>query len=119
MRDGQRPRRWLVRALAMAGLALLISTASVAAGLSVFGGHAAANDEFLHVSPQGSDSASCTAESPCKSLDRAYHRAAPGQTVRMDGGTYDPQAITADSAKVAAAEDVTITSTPGQLAILN
>jgi chitodextrinase len=42
----------------------------------------------LYLSPSGSDSNSCTQSAPCRTIDRAYDLAQPGQTVAMAAGTY-------------------------------
>ena len=39
----------------------------------------------------GSDAGTCTAAAPCRSLDRAYHVAAPGEVVEVAGGAYAAQ----------------------------
>ena len=50
----------------------------------------------------GSDSGSCTAQSPCGSFNRAYKVAAPGEIVDVAGGTYPTQRVEYDSAKTSA-----------------
>ena len=40
------------------------------------------------VSPSGSDTASCGASDPCRSFNRAYEAALPGQVVDVAGGVY-------------------------------
>jgi hypothetical protein len=60
----------------------------------------------LYVAPAGSDSARCTQPSPCRSFDRAYHRARPGQTVFVQGGRYSEQDISFDPAKKSSADVV-------------
>jgi hypothetical protein len=47
----------------------------------------------VFVSPSGSDSAPCTASSPCLSFDHAYHLAHPGQVVQVAAGTYASQTL--------------------------
>jgi hypothetical protein len=54
------------------------------------------------VSPTGSDSASCGADDPCSSFDRAYQQAQPGQVVEVAGGSYPTQTIEYDSSKTSA-----------------
>ena len=46
-----------------------------------------------YVSPSGSDAGSCTQAAPCRSLDRAYRVAQPGDVVEMAAGTYPDQDI--------------------------
>ena len=50
----------------------------------------------------GSDSGSCTAQSPCGSFDRAYEVADPGEIVDVAAGTYPTQRIEYDSGKTSA-----------------
>jgi hypothetical protein len=57
------------------------------------------------VKADGSDGGSCTASSPCRSFNRAYEVAAPGEVVDVAGGTYPTQQIEYDSDKTSA-EDV-------------
>ena len=45
------------------------------------------------VSPTGSDGGACTAAAPCRSFDRAYRQAAPGEVVEVAGGAYGRQSI--------------------------
>ncbi len=51
------------------------------------------------VSPGGSDSATCGASDPCRSFDRAYRVAQPGEVVDVAGGTYPTQRIEHDPSK--------------------
>lgn len=45
------------------------------------------------VSPGGSDGGSCTRAAPCRSWDRAYQVARPGEIVQVAGGQYPEQDI--------------------------
>ncbi len=56
----------------------------------------------LRLSPSGSDSNSCSAAKPCKTLNRAYKLATPGQTVELAAGTYADTTLSPDSAKTSA-----------------
>jgi hypothetical protein len=47
----------------------------------------------LYVSPRGSDKSLCTRSTPCRSFDRAYRLARPGQTVILRRGTYRSQVV--------------------------
>jgi hypothetical protein len=47
------------------------------------------------VSPSGSDGNPCTPSAPCRSFDRAYEAASPGDVVEVAGGSYDAQNIDA------------------------
>ena len=58
----------------------------------------------LYLSPSGADTNSCTAAKPCKSLNRAYRLATPGQTVELAAGTYSDTSLPADSSKTSAAD---------------
>jgi hypothetical protein len=62
-----------------------------------------AADLFLAVA--GSDSAACSASAPCKTLNRAYQVAAPGDVVQLAAGSYGDQTIERD-AGLTSAEDV-------------
>src|SRR4029077_5146644 len=59
----------------------------------------------LFLSASGSDSAACSAAAPCKSLNRAYQGAPPGDLVELAGGSYGNQAIQHD-AGLTSSEDV-------------
>jgi hypothetical protein len=72
----------------------------------------------LRLSPTGSDSNDCSAAKPCKSLNRAYRVATPGQTVEMAAGTYTDTTLSTDSAKTAAA-DVVFQPLPGATVTLS
>ena len=49
----------------------------------------------LYVSGGGSDSNACTQAAPCRSLDRAYEAASPGDVVQVAGGSYPDQTVNA------------------------
>ncbi len=53
----------------------------------------------LHLSPSGSDGNDCSAAKPCKSLNRAYKLAKPGQIVEMASGAYGDTTLSLDSGK--------------------
>ena len=84
----------------LALLATVIATALPSAGL----GNRTATT--LYLSPTGNDASRCTQAAPCATFDRAYHAAAPGDVVSVQGGLY-PQTddgarttrITTDSTK--------------------
>jgi hypothetical protein len=59
-----------------------------------------------YLSPTGSDTNDCSAAKPCKSLNRGYRVAAPGQTVEMAAGTYADTALGSDSSKTSSADVV-------------
>jgi len=74
------------------------------------GGRATARARFtvehLFVAATGSDAAGCAAARPCLTLDRAYHKAVPGQVVELVGGRYGEQTISADPSKSSASDVV-------------
>ncbi len=47
----------------------------------------------LVVSPRGSDAGSCTGQTPCATLNRAYAKARPGQAVNVLAGDYSDQRV--------------------------
>jgi len=57
------------------------------------------------VATNGSDSGDCLAGSPCRTFNRAYEVAQPGEVVDVAGGTYPEQRIEYDSSKTSP-EDV-------------
>lgn len=59
----------------------------------------------LFLSASGSDSAACSATAPCKSLNRAYQVASPGDIVQLAAGSYGDQTIQRD-AGLTSSEDV-------------
>ena len=60
----------------------------------------------FYLSPSGADSNACTQAKPCKTLNRGYRVAAPGQTVELAAGTYADTALSPDSSKTSAADVV-------------
>jgi len=58
---------------------------------------ASSGDVFL--SPSGSDSNPCTQTAPCRTFDRAYRVASPGDVVQLAGGSYGSQSIEIDGSK--------------------
>ena len=65
------------------------------------------------LSPSGSDSNPCTQAAPCRSFDRGYQVAAPGQGVEAAAGSYGDQDIRYDPAKEGASQNVMIEAAPG------
>jgi len=53
----------------------------------------------VFVSTTGSDSNPCTASAPCRSFDRAYRVAQPGDTIEVAEGNYGSQTIRADAGR--------------------
>src|SRR5919109_4094429 len=95
------------------GLRARLLSSVLAAGCGLFlTAPASALAADLFVAPSGSDAGSCTASAPCRSFDRAYRVAAPGQTVEVAGGSYGGQSLGADASKTSTA-DVTFASASG------
>src|SRR4051794_19431792 len=82
---------------------------------SLLTGSAAAAD--LYLSPNGNDANSCAQSAPCKSFDRAYKAAQPGQVVEAAAGTYGGQSIGADASKTSA-NDVVFQPAAGAAVII-
>ncbi len=59
----------------------------------------------LFLAAGGSDSASCSAAAPCKSLNRAYQVASPGDIVQLAAGSYGDQTLQRDTG-LTSSEDV-------------
>jgi chitodextrinase len=66
----------------------------------------------VYLSPSGSDANSCTQASPCRSFQRGYERANPGQTVFLAAGDYGSQDMRRSAAKTSS-DDVVIEPAPG------
>jgi len=81
----------IVAVLALPGAGAARPEAGAGASPSVF------------VAPTGSDSGPCTQAAPCRSFDRAYHVASPGDVVSIAPGSYPAQTITDDPSKDAPA----------------
>src|SRR5205823_1579149 len=58
----------------------------------------------VFLSPSGSDSNSCTQASPCRSFDRGYHVAQPGQIVQLAAGSYGSQDLFYDASKTSTSD---------------
>jgi hypothetical protein len=83
-----------------------ILAAAVAAFATFAAGPPPQPPPTVFVSPTGSDAGRCTRAQPCRSFNRAYRVAQPGETIELAGGTYPTQTIGVDPSKVAAASDV-------------
>jgi hypothetical protein len=70
----------------------------------------------VFVTPKGSDANPCTRKRPCRSFDRAYHVASPGDTVNVAGGYYPSQTLSRKAH--AAPPHVYIRETPGARVIV-
>lgn len=86
--------------------AVFATALTIGAGGADPGGLAATSPAPLRVSPNGSDSAPCTASSPCASFARAYRVATPGRIIEVSAGTYPPQRISFDARKTGSARVV-------------
>lgn len=106
--------------LASAGALVLIATliavlAAVAPGTSsqpAATASVSAAGATRFVSPAGSDAGSCRRRTPCRSLDRAYRVAAPGERVSIAAGTYPSQRIGYHPAKQSARSPVVLEPAP-------
>ena len=66
----------------------------------------------LYVSRSGSDTAACTRPAPCKTLNRAYNVARPGEIVQVAGGRYPGDTIR-DQSRGRTGPNVVIQPAPG------
>src|SRR5207247_8599730 len=64
------------------------------------------------VATSGSDTNACTQSAPCKTFERAYTVAQPGQAVEVAAGTYGDQNLLFDSSKTSSS-DVVFRPAPG------
>src|SRR5262249_49097153 len=53
----------------------------------------------VYLSPSGVDSANCTKSHPCRSFQRGYEAAQPGEVVLLAGGNYGDQEMHTDATK--------------------
>jgi hypothetical protein len=53
----------------------------------------------VFVSPSGDDTAHCSSAAPCRSFDRAYRAASPGDVVELAAGRYPVQVLYRDPTK--------------------
>ncbi len=51
----------------------------------------------LYISPTGNDSNPCTSAKPCLTMGHAYEKAAPGEAVQMEAGSYAGQTLNGSS----------------------
>jgi hypothetical protein len=103
--------RWLGRKKIALGLALglatslLVAAVPTSAGPGVASGADARNDRLfsesaqkrraLRISTTGNDANPCTRRAPCRTFDRAYRIAGPGQAIEVAGGSYPSQTVSA------------------------
>ena len=67
----------------------------------------------LHLSPRGSDSGACTRQAPCRTFDRAYRVARPGQIVELAGGVYQAGQVIRPDARKTSSKDVVFRASRG------
>jgi hypothetical protein len=72
----------------------------------------------LYVNPAGADGGRCARAQPCRSFDRAYRVARPGQVVFVAGGTYPDQTIERDASK-RSGRDVIFRPSPGARVVID
>jgi hypothetical protein len=70
----------------------------------------------LFVAPGGSNASPCTQAAPCRSFNRAYQLAAPGDVVEVAGGRYRSQILGPKTGS--AAPDVRIVASAGQRVVV-
>jgi hypothetical protein len=58
----------------------------------------------VYLSPAGNDAGPCTSARPCRTFDRGYRAAKPGQVVEVAAGRYPKQSIQLDPAKTSPAD---------------
>jgi hypothetical protein len=90
-------RRGLIALLVVCGIAVPVAYAVMPHSLPKT---CSSTNCVLHVAPGGSDAAPCSALKPCRTFDRAYRAARPGQVVQLAAGRYREQKIRVDDAKV-------------------
>jgi chitodextrinase len=73
----------------------------------------------IFVSPSGNDANACTQSAPCKSFDRGYRAAQPGDVVQIAGGTYPDQTINVDTSMVGVTADVVFQPAAGSTVTIN
>ena len=95
-------------ALAVLGLAVAGDGASAAIAL----------DPGAYVATTGSDTNACTKAAPCKSFDRAYRVALPGQVIEVAGGRYPAQTLSVDPVKTSTL-DVIFRPAPGAAVVVS
>jgi hypothetical protein len=79
----------------------------------VASGAASGAKNVLLVAPNGSDSGACTGDHPCRSINRAYHVARPGDVVQLTTGEYPTQVVLYDASKEGAPRNVVVRPAPG------
>jgi hypothetical protein len=110
----RRSRRLVRSAGVVAALAIVLIAPKHTATPSA----SAAQSPLVYVTASGSDVNPCTQVLPCRSFNRAYHVAQPGNIVEVAGGSYPLQKMTRDASKLNAPSDVTFQAASGAMAIV-
>src|SRR5438105_4004912 len=100
-----------MRQIFSSSLAVLVLAGACSSACASGSARSAVNT--LAIAANGSDRNSCLASSPCATFNRAYHMAAPGQTVLVQSGAYPPQTILPDPSKAGALSRVVFAPAPG------
>src|SRR6185437_2543349 len=77
------------RLLALSALIFVLTFSGPGFAMNLSGAAA----RTLYISPSGSDANACTVAAPCRTFNRAYRAAAPGDSVQIGAGTYPAQTI--------------------------
>jgi hypothetical protein len=97
------------RRLALSALIFVLTFSGPGIAMNLSG----ASARTLYISPSGSDANTCTAAAACRTFNRAYRAATPGDSVQIGAGMYPAQTIAFDPTKAAAKQDVVFSPTAG------
>jgi len=100
------------RALLVAAVAAVALAAAGFYAVSAESAAAATRRASVFVAPGGSNASHCTRSRPCRSLNRAYHVARPGQVVQVRGGVYGDQVLTGATGRTSS-KNVVFRPAPG------
>jgi hypothetical protein len=73
----------------------------------------------VFVATNGANSNPCTRAHPCRTFNRAYRVARPGEVIQIGGGTYPSQTIQVDRRKVTARRNVVLRPARGETVRIN
>jgi hypothetical protein len=93
-----------------------LALALVAATVFLF--PAAAGAATLNISPTGVDTAACSSAFPCKTVNGAYLKASPGDTILMAGGSYPGQVVNNRADLAAGSAAVTLRPAPASSVVI-
>ncbi len=96
----------------LVAIATALLVAALLSGSALGRSSASPASPRVFVSPTGSDTNPCTRARPCKTFQRGYLVARPGDTVEVAGGTYPAQTLAADPRK-SSAKRVVFAPAPG------